>query len=271
MQQAASIIETLPAQPRARRLRTPYSPDAMREAKGYATGGNCNLKSSQWSPRSKGRARVPETTVAPSRPGTRMDQNSATPAELSHEELVERIGRGDGAAEQALVAKFSRGVMQMILRHAPEHADDVHQDTFRAILERLRESGIEEPAQLDRFIVRTARNILLTTQRSAARRPVPTAPETVARFADQTPGPFEHLTRERTAHCVRQLIAELPNARDRAILYSFYIEGTDKEQICAELDLDTLHFNRVLHRARERFRALALADNLHVLEFRHES
>ncbi|HET9795823.1 MAG TPA: sigma-70 family RNA polymerase sigma factor, partial [Thermoanaerobaculia bacterium] len=54
----------------------------------------------------------------------------------------------------------------------------------------------------------------------------------------------------------RRVLAELPSERDRRILFRFYIDEDDKEQICRELSLTSLHFNRVLFRARERYRAL---------------
>jgi RNA polymerase sigma-70 factor (ECF subfamily) len=51
-------------------------------------------------------------------------------------------------------------------------------------------------------------------------------------------------------------MAELPSARDRQLLYRFYLGEEDKERICVDLKLTSLQFNRVLHRARERFREL---------------
>ena len=44
--------------------------------------------------------------------------------------------------------------------------------------------------------------------------------------------------------------------RDREILRRFYVEDQDKEDICRALNLDSLHFNRVLFRAKKRFRKL---------------
>jgi RNA polymerase sigma-70 factor (ECF subfamily) len=55
---------------------------------------------------------------------------------------------------------------------------------------------------------------------------------------------------------VRRLIGELDTDRDRQILYRFYIAEEDKERICADLELSSLHFNRVLFRARQRFKEL---------------
>jgi RNA polymerase sigma-70 factor (ECF subfamily) len=44
------------------------------------------------------------------------------------------------------------------------------------------------------------------------------------------------------------------NERDREILRRVYILEEPREIVRRDLDLDELHFNRVLHRARERFR-----------------
>jgi RNA polymerase sigma-70 factor (ECF subfamily) len=52
------------------------------------------------------------------------------------------------------------------------------------------------------------------------------------------------------------VIDELPTDRDRQLLFRFYIAEDDKERICADLGLTSLHFNRVLHRARERYKEL---------------
>jgi RNA polymerase sigma-70 factor (ECF subfamily) len=61
--------------------------------------------------------------------------------------------------------------------------------------------------------------------------------------------------RER-AEIVRAVLNELPLDRDLEILFRYYLAEEDKHQICADLSLSPLHFNRVLFRARERFRQL---------------
>ncbi len=63
--------------------------------------------------------------------------------------------------------------------------------------------------------------------------------------------------RER-ADLVRQVIQELGTPRDRDILLRFYIAEEDKERISADFGLTSLQFNRVLHRARERYREIYL-------------
>ena len=52
------------------------------------------------------------------------------------------------------------------------------------------------------------------------------------------------------------MLAELKNERDRDILSRYYIADQDKDAICRDLQLSDLHFNRVLFRARQRYREL---------------
>jgi RNA polymerase sigma-70 factor (ECF subfamily) len=63
------------------------------------------------------------------------------------------------------------------------------------------------------------------------------------------------LTRERDA-AVRAVLAELGSDGDRQILLRFYINEDSKAEICRDLGLTSLHFNRVFFRARERYRAI---------------
>ena len=44
--------------------------------------------------------------------------------------------------------------------------------------------------------------------------------------------------------------------RDRDLLIRFYVYDQDKQEICRALGLDSLHFNRVLFRAKARFRKI---------------
>jgi RNA polymerase sigma-70 factor (ECF subfamily) len=54
------------------------------------------------------------------------------------------------------------------------------------------------------------------------------------------------------------LLAELGTPRDREILTRVYLRDEDKDAICAALGVDATHFNRVLFRAKERFRELLI-------------
>ena len=87
-------------------------------------------------------------------------------------ELARRIAAGDAAAESELVERYSRGVLYLLRRTTrdPDLADDLHQETFRVVLERLRGKGIAEPERLAGFIRSTARNLFIGDYRKRARR-----------------------------------------------------------------------------------------------------
>jgi len=75
-------------------------------------------------------------------------------------------------------------------------------------------------------------------------------------MVDPAPGPLENLLSVERAAIARRVLDELPAERDREILHRFYILEDEKDAICGDLGLTSLHFNRVLYRARERYREL---------------
>jgi RNA polymerase sigma-70 factor (ECF subfamily) len=103
------------------------------------------------------------------------------------------------------------------------------------------------------LICSLARNLVVDHFRRATRTAggavVPDTP-------DPSPDPLGRLLAREQAAAVRAVLAELGSARDRQILLRFYVAGDSKEDICADFGLSSLHFNRVLFRARERYRVL---------------
>ncbi len=173
-------------------------------------------------------------------------------------ELARRIGSGDAAAEGELVERYSKGVLFLLRRMTRDRAlaDDLHQETFRVVLERLRGASLEEPGKLPAFVLRTARNLFLAGYRKRVRRGEHhdlAPPESVP---DPAPGQLEEVLRAERRAQVRQVIEELPTERDRLILLRYYAADQDKERICADLNLSAQHFHRVLFRARQRLREL---------------
>ncbi|HVG10249.1 MAG TPA: sigma-70 family RNA polymerase sigma factor [Thermoanaerobaculia bacterium] len=172
--------------------------------------------------------------------------------------LVRRIASGDASAEGELVQRYSRGILYLLRRLAPELADDLHQETFRVVLERLRRRELDEPEGLAGFLRGIARNLVIAERRKSARRRTEVDDEELAQAVHPAPGQLSAVLLDEEAETVRQLIRELPTERDRELLLRFYVTEEDKESLCADLGLDSLHFNRVLFRARQRFKELFL-------------
>jgi RNA polymerase sigma-70 factor (ECF subfamily) len=102
-----------------------------------------------------------------------------------------------------------------------------------------------------------ARNLFLGSVRRGGRRQKWEGDSEAAEAApDPAPGQLSRLLAQERAAIARRVLAELKNDRDREILSRYYIADQDKEAICRDLDLSDLHFNRVLFRARQRYREL---------------
>jgi RNA polymerase sigma-70 factor (ECF subfamily) len=170
--------------------------------------------------------------------------------------LVRRIISGDGSAEAELVNRYKRGLSAILLRSAGQRsvAEDLMQDTFQLALEKIRRGDVREPERLSGFICNIARNLVIDHFRQTSRheRLERELPPNIVSAAD----PLQQVLATERTTIVRRILEELRPVRDRQVLYRFYIAEQDKEQICAELGLTSLHFNRVLFRARERYREL---------------
>lgn len=174
-------------------------------------------------------------------------------------DLVERIRHGESEAEAAMITRYSRGVRFLLLNltHDPSRADDLHQETFRLVVEKVRRGELREPEKLPAYIRQLARNLFIAEYRKAAKTP-PMSPvdDEAASPPAPSPSPLTQLLHKERASIVRRLLAELKPERDRELLFRFFIAEHPKDEICADLDLSSLHFNRVLHRARQRLKDL---------------
>jgi len=175
-------------------------------------------------------------------------------------DLAQRIGRGDRSAEAELVERYGRGVLYLLKRKTrdPELALDLRQETFRVAIEHLRAGGLDDATRIGAYLRGIAVNLAIADARKSTRRATTADSDAIELTADPTAGPAENVSTEQVRAAVRGLLDELPVQRDREILLRFYINDEDKDSICAGLGVDSAHFNRVLFRAKERFRELVL-------------
>jgi RNA polymerase sigma-70 factor (ECF subfamily) len=172
--------------------------------------------------------------------------------------LVSRIRAGERLAEDELVRRFSRGV-SIIIGQAladPSAAADVYQDTFRLVLLKVRSGEVRDPERLAGFVCGIARSLVIEHFRRASRLKERHEGEPDRQIASPEPSQLEQLLRHERAALARRVLSELPSDRDRKILYRFYIEDDEKENICADLGISALHFNHVISRARQRYKKI---------------
>lgn len=167
--------------------------------------------------------------------------------------LVARIAGGDPAAEEELFLRYGTAVQRLVRGRggSPTLAEDLRQETFRIVLQRLRSRGLDRPERAVAFMFGTALKLLYAERRRMARNC--TSPSALEHVSDPRGTPLTHVLsgeRDELLHSALAILAE----RDRQILWRFYFLGHQKEQIRLDLELKPLHFNRVLFRARERLR-----------------
>ncbi len=176
-------------------------------------------------------------------------------------ELVAQIIAGEAAAEEELIRRFSRGLRFLIQRRVrnPEDARDISQDTLVVVIVKIRAGELKNPDCLQSFIYGVAQKIIAShflhenRRRDKALEPLPEA-------ASSEPGPFERLEKTQIATYVTQIIDELRAERDRVLLTRYFVDEIDKSDLCKELSVSSIHFDKLKSRAINRLIAMVHAN-----------
>jgi RNA polymerase sigma-70 factor, ECF subfamily len=178
--------------------------------------------------------------------------------ENNWQEWLWRITAGDEDAEAELVSRYKDGITFIIQRivHNESVVEDLSQETFRIVLEKIRDGDVREPKRLSGFICGVARNLAIESVRRMRRATNQEEIGNAEQVRDSQPDPFEQLLRKERAEIVRQAISELKAERDREVLFRYYIAEEGKDRICADLGLSSQQFNSVVSRALKRYKEL---------------
>ena len=178
------------------------------------------------------------------------------------ERIVSAALTGDRQAESRMLIALRPGVLA-VLRFGAFHrwvdAEDLTQETLHIVVERVRARTIDDPRKVFAFAAATARNLALNAARKVLRQQTVVDSELVDELAQNMEMEQSELSEQddrQLAEAVAALLDELPTERDRQLLMRFYLDGTDKQQLCQELGLSPKHFDRVLMRARSRLRTI---------------
>jgi len=178
------------------------------------------------------------------------------------ERIVVAALTGNRDAESRMLVALRPGVLA-VLRFGAFHrwvdAEDLTQETLHIVVERVRARTIDDPRKVFAFAAATARNLALNAARKMLRQQTVVDSELVDELAQNLEMEQSDLSEQddrQLAEAVAALLEELPTERDRQLLMRFYLDGTDKQQLCRELGLSPKHFDRVLMRARTRLRTI---------------
>lgn len=175
------------------------------------------------------------------------DATDATPAEL-----VTRIRDGDREAEASLCQRYRESVRRLIVKLCRDEsrADDITHEALVTVLVKLRGDGIDNPDRLGSYIFQTARFTMIGQLRQASRiQFFESMDDHAAIDSVET-----HIETDEHRDLVTRMIGFLDVERDRQLLTRSYLREESKDLICEALELSSIHFDRVISRARKRLR-----------------
>jgi RNA polymerase sigma-70 factor, ECF subfamily len=183
--------------------------------------------------------------------------DQASPVELLPPQADFPAPVTDPVSHLAAVYRDYPGLRALILRRVrdPEVAADILQDAAVTTLEKLRSGEIAHPENLGGYLYRVALNHLRNHRRKD-RSGLSSADALDQLPASEKDADWDYVGERQWATAARRMLQEMPVTRDREVLIRFYLDDEDREQICRELQLSEEHFNRVIFRARNRFREL---------------
>ena len=173
--------------------------------------------------------------------------------------LVTRILAGDRQAESEMVERYHRGLIAMLFNRSRDRslAEDIAQETWLLAIQKIRSQQLRDPQKLASFIVQIGKNQLIMHYRKVSAQSG-FVDSDVSLVADAIPNPEQHLDNRQLGVTLARLLGEMHADRDAQLLQRFYLQGDSKQALCSEFQLSNTHFDRVLYRARDRFKKLWL-------------
>jgi RNA polymerase sigma-70 factor, ECF subfamily len=175
---------------------------------------------------------------------------------------VDRLRDGDPPTEHHFVAYFEK-LLRIKLRSrtlTSDKVEDLRQETFiRVIAAVRREGGVRQPERFGAFVNSICNNVLLEHYRSSAKnQPLE---ESHLELPDKVLDLERMLVTKQSCQRVRQILEEMPE-RDRALLRAIFLEEKEKDVVCREFGVDRDYLRVLLHRAKDKFRALYEKDQI---------
>jgi len=173
------------------------------------------------------------------------------------EHLVARMVSGDQSAESEMVERYHRGLLAMLFRRSRDRslAQDIAQETWMLVIQKVRARQLRDSRKLASFIVQIGKNQLIMHYRNAGREAL-SSDHDMNQVGDQRSSPEQIIGNRQLGLTITEMFRSMHAARDAELLQRFYQKGDSKQQLCEEFELSHLHFDRVLYRARDRFKKL---------------
>ena len=172
------------------------------------------------------------------------------------EDYIQRLASGDRAIEEHFTAYFEALLRVKLSRRgwSGHDIEDMCQETFLRVLQTLRKKGIEHPERIGAYVNSVCNNVMLELCRSHARHP--SAGPGESEPTDTTLNMEGVLIGEERKTFVKRVLKEMP-AMESRILQMIFLEETDREEVCRQMNVGRDYLRVILHRALTRFKTLA--------------
>ncbi len=172
-----------------------------------------------------------------------------------HENYLQALKAGDAATESHFVSYFGPWLQLVIRRQGVRAAQiqDLVQETFARVLTAVRsQSSVRHPERFGAFVVAVCRNVMLESFREKVHI---TLDGLTIDLPEPGPDPHAVVAAREAKETVERILGQLPS-RDRVLLSGVFVEQRNKEEICNELGISSVHLRVLLHRAKRRFAIL---------------
>jgi RNA polymerase sigma-70 factor (ECF subfamily) len=178
--------------------------------------------------------------------GTRRAEGKEDSRSLNHDRLRQEMLR-NMAGLRAQLARVTGN---------PDLASDLLHDAIVTALQKLQTGELSDSAHLAGYVYRVALNHYRNYRRKDRTNVSDSAGVEGLVSADSKTRPVDAIEATQWSRMVKELLKEITPVRDRELLVRFYLYEQSKDELCRLFDLSELHFNRVIYRARDRFREL---------------
>jgi RNA polymerase sigma-70 factor (ECF subfamily) len=179
-------------------------------------------------------------------------------------EYVERLRNGDRSTEHHFVTYFEQ-LLRIKLRArtlASDKVEDLRQETFIRVIAALRrEGGVRQPERFGAFVNSICNNVLLEYYRASAKNQQ--MDEVHPEIPDKVLDLEGMLVTKQAAERVRQILADMPQ-KDQNLLRAIFLEEKEKDSVCREFGVDRNYLRVLLHRAKDKFKALYEKDQMRI-------
>ena len=170
------------------------------------------------------------------------------------QDYVDRLSRGETETATHFIRYFTKLLLTKLQHRlrSREEAEDVTQESLLRVLQYLKKhGGIDCPERLGGFVSSVSDRVILEFFRNGRKfQQVPdNTPEPMERSLDAE---FNCISSERKA--VMQRVLGTMRTGDRVVLEKVFLLEQNKDQICAELNIDRNYLRVQVHRALGRLR-----------------